>query len=145
MAKSLQHSVHAKDELSALAEKAMENGKSTPASNKLLALAEKLPKPLMFDTEVSEKAFTIAFLEQLSDEQLAELKEAVELHKNENVFLFFYIHHEGKREALVEFKDFEGFDFSKVIKINFNVKTAPLLSHSYLDPIHYVSVTFTVA
>lgn len=145
MAKSLQHSVRAKNELSFLAEKAKENGRLTPASFEFSALAEKLPENLMLDTEVAEKGFAISLLHRLSDEQLEELNQAIALQKSEYVFLYFYIHHEGKHEASVELKDFEGFDFSKVLETKFNGKTAPHLSHSYLDPIHYVSVTFDVA
>ena len=121
------------------------NQHSISATDMLLSLAKKFPENLMLDTEDAEGLFTLCFLLRLSPEQLANLKEAMEFHKDENVFLFFYIRHKEKPEESVELKGFEGFDLSKVIETNFNGKTAPLLSHSYLDPVHYVSVTFTVA
>lgn len=118
---------------------------SIHATDVLIPLAEKLPDNLMFDAEDAEGRFTFAFLQRLSDEQLAELKEAAELHKDENVFLFFYTRHQGKCEPVVELKNFESFDLSKILGISFNGHTAPLLSYSDLPPIYYVSVTFDVA
>lgn len=121
------------------------NQHSIYANDMLLSLAIKLPNNLMLDAEDVEGIFTLNFLLRLSDEQLEDLKKASALQKDENVFLFFYTQHQGQSEHAVELKDFEGFDLSKVIEINFNGKTAPLLSHSYLPPVHYVSVTFVVA
>lgn len=114
------------------------------AKDKLSDLASKLPNNLMFYADTPEEKFTIAFLEQLTSEQLKKLKEAADLQKNEDVFLFFYTQHQGQSEHAVELKDFEGFDLSKVIKINFNGNTAPLL-RTDSDCVHYVSVTFTLA
>ena len=121
------------------------NQHSISATDMLLSLAKKFPENLMLDTEDAEGLFTLCFLLRLSPEQLANLKEAMEFHKDENVFLFFYVQRQGQSEHAVELKDFEGFDFSKVIKINFNGNTAPLLYYSDLPPVHYVSVTFTLA
>ena len=115
------------------------------AIDMILSLADKLPNNLMLDSEDMEGAFTLNFLFRLSNEQLEDLKEQANLQNDENVFLFFYVQHQGQSEHAVELKDFEGFDLSKVIKINFNGNTAPLLYYSDLPPVHYVSVTFTLA
>lgn len=153
MAKKLK-AITATDKLSALVKDLSKKADawsaflSAEAKNEILSLryrffslASKLPKNLMIHEDVAG-AFTIGFLVRLNDEQLEELKEAVALQKDEDVFLYF--RREEKGEASVELKDFEGFDFSKVIKINFNGKTAPLL-RTDSDCVHYVSVTLVVA
>lgn len=157
MAKKLK-AIRATDKLSALARDVSKKAESwstflsaevkdglLSSRDMLLSLASKLPKKLMIHADVAEGEFTIAFLKRLSDEQLADLNEAVNLHEGEDVFLFFYTQHQGKCEHLIELKDFENFDFSKILGISFNGNTAPLIYHMDSIPIYYVSVTFTVA
>lgn len=118
---------------------------SIHANDMLLSLAVKLPNNLMLDAEDVEGIFTFNLLLRLNDKQLEDLKKQANLQKDENVFLYFYIRHEGSHEASVEFNDFESFDFKQIRKIIFNGNTAPLLSYSDLAPVHYVSVTLVVA
>lgn len=153
MAKRLQ-AIRAKNKLEAMAKEAeakfakqsheTKDYELISIRDRLLLLASELPEKLMIHTESAEETFTIAFLEQLTDEQLEKLREAADLQKNEDVFLFFYTQHQGQSEHAIELKNFEGFDFSEVIKINFNGNTAPLL-RTDSDCVHYVSVTFTLA
>lgn len=109
MAKKLQ-AIKTVDKLKALAQKLSEDIESQSEKlsdetkdeilsliDRFLSLASNLPTELMLHAdEVEEGTFTIAFLEQLSDEQLAELKEAVELHKDEDGFPLL-LHKKGRK------------------------------------------------
>lgn len=154
MAKKLQE-IRATDKLKAMAEVAeVQFAKQSYEAkeyelisirDRLLLLALKLPKKLMIHTDASEGTFTIDFLNRLTDEQLADLNKAVNLHEVEDVFLYFYMRREGKRMPTIELNEFENFDFGRVLETTINGNTVSLIEREDLPPTHYVSVTFHVA
>ena len=95
------------------------------ATDMLLSLAAKLPDNLMLDAKDTKGTFTFAFLQRLSDEQLAKLKKEASLHRNEAVCINFYTRCKGKHQPIVELKDFENFNFNKVLKIRITGKAGP--------------------
>lgn len=116
------------------------------ARDMLVSLANKLPENLLIDAVNEEGRFSAAFLLQLNDEQLSELRKEAKKQEKKNLFLFFYSVPEEKagKEAPYEVKNFSSFDFSKVVKVSFNGSTAPFLKYRDFPPVHYVSVTFVL-
>jgi len=106
----------------------------------LLTMAGQLPDRLVADIYTEHGAFCIRFLHSLSKEDFVSLNKEAEK-KNKDFVLFFFWQKQGSTKLPEEIKNFQAFDFSKVIQVRFNGSTADYANRIDDTPIPYVSVT----